>query len=338
MRTRQFLLSCLLLLLGACLLANVLTDASPLEIHFYRKSCPQAEYFVKNIVTRWVSQDPSLPAGLLRLQFHDCFIRGCDASVLLDSQPGNVAEKDAPPNLTLRGLELIDEIKAELEKRCKGIVSCADILALATRDGVKLSGGSAYALPTGRRDGLVSKIEEVNLPGPSLSVSDAAIAFQSINMTLEEMTTLLGAHAVGITHCVFFMDRLYNYQGTGQPDPSMNPALVQTLKQKCPLPGTVPSNSSTDPRVFMAPSSPTPFRLDSYFYREVLDQQAVFPLDQGLAFTDITRKMAADYVNRPNVFRRKFAKAMIKLLNVGVLTGLDGEIRQNCRRVNKPMN
>lgn len=113
-----------------------------------------------------------------------------------------MAEKDAPPNLTLRGLELIDEIKAELEKRCKGIVSCADIIALATRDGVKLSGGSAYALPTGRRDGLVSKIEEVLLPGPSLSVSDATNAFQSINMTLQEMTTLLGKRAAS------FMKRL----------------------------------------------------------------------------------------------------------------------------------
>lgn len=119
-------------------------------------------------------------------------LQGCDASVLLDSRGENVAEREAPPNLTLRGFELIDEIKAEIENRCKGIVSCADILALATRDAVALSGGSAYALPTGRRDGLVSKIEEVHLPGPSFSVSDATNAFQSINMTLQELTTLLG--------------------------------------------------------------------------------------------------------------------------------------------------
>ncbi|KAL5840476.1 hypothetical protein ACOSQ4_013084 [Xanthoceras sorbifolium] len=66
-------------------------------------------------------------AGLLRLHFHDCFIRGCDASVLIDSQVDNIAEKVAPPNLTLRGFEVIDEIKGELKKQCKGMVSCAEV-------------------------------------------------------------------------------------------------------------------------------------------------------------------------------------------------------------------
>lgn len=103
-----------------------------------------------------------------------------------------MAEKEASPNLTLRGFEVIDEIKTELENRCKGVVSCADALALATRDGVGLAGGSFYALPTGRRDGLVSNIADVNLPGPSLSVESAAEAFQSKNMTIQDLTTLLG--------------------------------------------------------------------------------------------------------------------------------------------------
>ena len=35
-------------------------------------------------------------------------MQGCDASVLLDSMPGNTAEKDAPPNKSLRGFEVID--------------------------------------------------------------------------------------------------------------------------------------------------------------------------------------------------------------------------------------
>lgn len=103
-----------------------------------------------------------------------------------------MAEKDAPPNLTLRGFDVIDAIKAELEKECKGIVSCADILALATRDGVGLTGGSAYALPTGRRDGLVSNISDINIPGLSFSVAAATSAFQMINLTLEDLVTLLG--------------------------------------------------------------------------------------------------------------------------------------------------
>ncbi|KAK9265409.1 hypothetical protein L1049_012370 [Liquidambar formosana] len=327
-------LSVFLTLAVASLLVNT---AVSLELHFYRTSCPQAELVVKSIVEKHVSQDPSIPAGLIRLHFHDCFVRGCDASVLIDSVGENVAEKEAPPNLTLRGFEVIDEIKTELEKQCKDTVSCADILALATRDGVALSGGSSYALPTGRRDGTVSNISDVHIPGPSFSVADALNAFETINLGLEDLTTLLGAHAIGFCHCGFFVDRLYNFRGSGQPDPSLDPAILDQLTKKCPR-TTVDQNFniSKDPTVFMTPTSNTPFRLDSSFYRGVLQEEAVLQLDQELAFTDLTRKMALDYVNRPNVFRRKFAKAMMKLGNVGVLTGQEGQIRLNCRRVNKP--
>ncbi|XP_030533262.2 peroxidase 57-like [Rhodamnia argentea] len=311
--------------------------AAELQVHFYKDSCPQAELVVKGIMQQRFSSDPSLPAGLLRLHFHDCFVHGCDGSVLIDSSGNNVAEKDAPPNLTLRGFEVIDEIKAELEKQCKGIVSCADILALATRDGVALTGGSAYALPTGRRDGTVSNISDVHIPGPSFSVAEAASAFQTINLSLEDLVTLLGAHAMGFCHCGFFVDRLYNFGGSGQADPDIDPQFLGVLRQKCPRPNNnVPFNLSTDPKIFMTPSSGTPFKLDASFYRGVLQEQATLQLDQGLAFTDLTRRIAADYIGRPNVFRRKFAKAMIKLGNVDVLTGQQGEIRANCRRFNQP--
>ncbi|RWR93451.1 peroxidase 57 [Cinnamomum micranthum f. kanehirae] len=105
-------------------LALLLNPSFTLEVNFYRHSCPQAEYAVKGTVKQHFQRDPSVPAGLLRLHFHDCIIR----------------------------------VRSELERRCLGIVSCADILALAARDGVALAGGDDYALPTGRRDGFVSSI------------------------------------------------------------------------------------------------------------------------------------------------------------------------------------
>lgn len=66
-------------------------------------------------------------------------MQGCDASILLDDTATFTGEKNAFPNRnSARGFEVIDDIKTQVEAACKATVSCADILALATRDGVDL--------------------------------------------------------------------------------------------------------------------------------------------------------------------------------------------------------
>lgn len=61
--------------------------------------------------------------------------QGCDGSVLIT---GSSTERNAPPNVGLRGFEVIDDAKSQLEGLCPGVVSCADIVALAARDAVDL--------------------------------------------------------------------------------------------------------------------------------------------------------------------------------------------------------
>lgn len=65
-------------------------------------------------------------------------MKGCDASVLLNSKGNNKAEKDGPPNVSLHAFHVIDNAKKAVEAACPGVVSCADILALAARDAVFL--------------------------------------------------------------------------------------------------------------------------------------------------------------------------------------------------------
>lgn len=65
--------------------------------------------------------------------------QGCDASILLDDTSTFTGEKNAGANTnSVRGYEVIDAIKTQVEAACKGTVSCADIVALASRDAVDL--------------------------------------------------------------------------------------------------------------------------------------------------------------------------------------------------------
>lgn len=66
-------------------------------------------------------------------------VQGCDGSVLLDDTSTFKGEKNALPNKnSVRGYEVIDSIKAVLERVCPSVVSCTDIVTLAAREAVYL--------------------------------------------------------------------------------------------------------------------------------------------------------------------------------------------------------
>ena len=127
------------LLAVPCLLLLLLAGVSngQLQVGFYSNSCPGAESTVASVVRQSGSADPTILPALIRLQFHDCFVRGCDASVLIKGGAGgNNAEVDNSKHQGLRGVEIIEGAKTQLEALCPGVVSCADIVVLAARDAI----------------------------------------------------------------------------------------------------------------------------------------------------------------------------------------------------------
>ncbi|KAK9734559.1 hypothetical protein RND81_04G148300 [Saponaria officinalis] len=211
-------------------------SSSDFKVGFYEGKCFDKGVDVEGIISSEVEArfdiDPSLLPGLLRLQFHDCFVHGCDASILID---GNTTEKSASPNRSVRGYEFIEAIKLAVETKCPGVVSCADIIAIATKVLIKLGGGPDYPIQTGRRDGLVSRADDADdLPSPFLSVDEVIEAFAAKNFSTAEMVVLLGCHTVGIAHCRFISDRLY--PGPRSSNRVDNSFFTQIVKQKGVLP------------------------------------------------------------------------------------------------------
>ncbi|KAL8130345.1 hypothetical protein V2J09_019500 [Rumex salicifolius] len=295
---------------------------------FYIGKCgnTNVEQIVFNIVKTKMQTNKGLVGDLTRLSFHDCFVRGCDGSVLLD---GPNSEKTAKPNIDLDGFDDIDDIKTAIEAICPEVVSCADILVLATRATIFLAGGKSYNVETGRRDGLVSHAREaMNVPMSNTPVSVVIKEFSNIGLNVYDLVILLGAHTVGVVHCNNFQDRLYNFNNTEKPDPTMDSSLVQSLMSKCPA-----NLNGTQNTTFLDQSPNSGDTFDRGYYYQIMYNRGVTKFDQRVSVDPRTREMVRALAHDSS-FADKFGQAMIKMTRIGVLTGNNGEIRKSCRSTN----
>ncbi|KAG6421109.1 hypothetical protein SASPL_117658 [Salvia splendens] len=318
-----------LVLMVAMTTVVVMYGEGDLKTGFYSSSCPKSESIVRSTVEKYLDKDPTLAAALLRLHFHDCFVQGCDASVLIDSPS---SERKAFPNLGLRGFQVIDGAKSQLEAACPGVVSCADILALAARDAVDLSGGPSWGVPTGRRDGRVSLSSDAsNLPGPADSVAVQRQKFAAKGLDDHDLVTLVGAHTIGQTDCLFFRYRLYNFTVTGSADPSITQAFLQPLQTLCPKAGDGSQRVGLD--------KDSELKFDVSFFKNVRDGYGILESDQRLWGDASTRRVVENYAGNVRGllgvrFNFEFPKAMIKMSTIDVKTGAQGEIRKICSNFN----
>ncbi|KAL6596010.1 hypothetical protein ACP70R_047374 [Stipagrostis hirtigluma subsp. patula] len=334
--TRPPAVAALMCALLAAAAAVASTRAQELSPAYYDGSCPHVYDTVRRVVQEARVADPRIPASLLRLHFHDCFVNGCDGSLLLDETPTMASEMSVPANNgSARGFTVVDDIKAALEIACPGVVSCADILALAAEVSVELAGGPYWRVMLGRRDGMAANLDGArNLPSPKDPLHVLKRKFADLGLDDTDFVALQGAHTIGRAHCKSFQGRLYNFSGTEQPDPTLDREYLAALRQRCPA-----AASDDDDECLSNLDRGSPDTFDNSYYADVLanrgllrsDQVMVSAPEEGAASTaPIVGRFAASQAE----FFRSFATAMIKMGNIAPLTGNMGEVRRNCRVVN----
>ncbi|KAJ9538313.1 hypothetical protein OSB04_031046 [Centaurea solstitialis] len=295
------------------------------RVGFYRATCPRVESIVQSAVRSAFQANPTVAPGLLRMFFHDCFVNGCDASILID---GPSTEKTAPPNSLLRGFEVIDAAKSQLETTCPGVVSCADILALAARDSVVQTGGRSWQVPLGRRDGLVSQASDTaTLPAFNDPISVQIRKFADKGLNAQDLVTLVGGHTIGTAACALFSYRLYNFNNTNGPDPEINQAFLPQLRALCP------NGGDGLRRVALDTGSVGSF--GNSFYENLRNGRGVTESDAKLWSDRRTQRFVQGFLgNRGSRFNSEFGRAMVKMGNTEVKTGSQGEIRRICTATN----
>ncbi|XVF01202.1 hypothetical protein REPUB_Repub04eG0068100 [Reevesia pubescens] len=255
---------------------------------------------------------------------------GCDASVLLDDTDDFQGEKNAFPNRnSVRGYEVIDDIKADVERFCPSTVSCVDILTLAAREAVVLAGGPSWSVMLGRRDGTTASQQAANeqLPSPFEPLENITAKFTSKGLDLKDVVVLSGAHTIGYAQCFTFKRRLFNFRGSGKPDPTLDASALNSLQSMCP--NTNSSNSNLAPL-----DSASAYRFDNMYYTNLVNNIGLLESDQALMGDSKTAAMVNSYSTNSYLFWNEFATSMAKLGNLGVLTGGKGQIRKKCGSVN----
>ncbi|KAK7376769.1 hypothetical protein VNO80_02185 [Phaseolus coccineus] len=302
-----------------------------LSPQFYQFSCPQANDIVMSVLEKAIAKDMRMAASLLRLHFHDCFVQGCDASILLDDSTRIVSEKNSGPNKnSVRGFEVIDEIKSRLEEACPQTVSCADILALAARGSTVLSGGPNWELPLGRRDSKTASLRgsNKNIPPPNATIETLITFFKRQGLDEVDLVALSGAHTIGVARCATFKQRLYNQKGNNQPDENLEKSFYFDLKTMCPKSG---GDNFISPLDFGSPRM-----FDNTYFKLILRGKGLLNSDEVLLVGNVkeTRKLVKKYAQDESLFFEQFSMSMIKMGNLRPLTGFNGEVRKNCRIVN----
>ncbi|KAK6278669.1 hypothetical protein POUND7_018936 [Theobroma cacao] len=188
-------------------------------------------------------------------------------------------------------------------------------------------GKPLWEVPTGRRDGTISRASEAlaNIPSPFFNFTTLKQSFANKGLTVQDLVVLSGGHTIGVGHCNFFSNRLYNFTGKGDADPSLNSTYADFLKTKCQ------SLSDNTTIVEMDPGSSLSF--DNNYFTILKQNEGLFQSDAAL-LTDQGSSNIVDEMLNSKTFFTEFRQSMVRMGTIEVLTGSAGEIRKKCTVIN----
>ncbi|XWS74524.1 hypothetical protein CRYUN_Cryun01aG0005300 [Craigia yunnanensis] len=317
--------ACYLLVLLIFVVAGASVEGKgKLSSHYYKSTCPKVLSIVEAVVASAIKKEPRMGASLLRLHFHDCFVNGCDGSLLLDDTSSFTGEKNAVPNRnSARGFDVVDNIKSAVENVCPGVVSCADVLAIAARDSVTILGGPNWDVKLGRRDARTASQAAANnnIPPPTSNLNQLISRFNALGLSTRDLVALSGSHTIGQARCTSFRAHIYN-------ENNIDSSFAQTRQRNCPR-ATGSGDNNLAPLDIQTPTS-----FDNNYFKNLINRRGLLHSDQELFNGGSTDSIVRDYSYNPSSFSSDFATAMIKMGDISPLTGSRGEIRKNCRRAN----
>ncbi|XP_024357732.1 peroxidase 29 isoform X1 [Physcomitrium patens] len=310
------------LLVGAAVAVVVtnlaaVTDAELQYGYYDRVGCFGVENRVRTLVRRSFIADVTASAAMLRLAFHDCQVGpgGCDGSIMIE---GNGGEMSSGNNFGVKRLDIINSVKADMEKMCPTTVSCADIIAMAGRDAVAFNGGPDIKIPLGRKDAVSSSATEADakLPPATSSIDRVFNVFGAFGMTHEESVAILGAHTIGVGHCKSIQDRLQ----------SNSPTAPNSLVFRTQLTAACAVNVFN---IAVLTNDATQFTFDNQYFKDIQNGRGLFTVDNLLSIDPRTAPIVNTYAANKGAFFAAFQSAYVKLTS-RALKGNQGSVRSTC--------
>jgi peroxidase len=182
-------------------------------------------------------------------------------------------------------------------------------------------GGPSYAVKLGRRDSTTASrtLANAELPAFFESLESLISRFQKKGLTARDMVALSGSHTLGQAQCFTFRERIYNHS-------NIDAGFASTRRRRCPRVG---SDSTLAPLDLVTPNS-----FDNSYFKNLMQNKGLLQSDQVLFNGGSTDSIVSEYSRNPARFRSDFGSAMIKMGDIGLLTGSAGQIRRICSAVN----